>query len=86
MTCSDSDYRRARARALRKRKFRADVGAYLLVNGLLIAIWALTGFGYFWPGWVLAVWGVFLVLGAWEKFYSHDVTEEEIQREIRRLK
>ncbi len=40
------------------------MGAYLIVNALLILIWAITGFGYFWPGWVLAVWGVHLILGA----------------------
>jgi hypothetical protein len=39
----DADRRRVRARscpALKKRKFRAYVGAYLIVNALLILIWA----------------------------------------------
>jgi hypothetical protein len=38
--------------------------AFALVNALLVAIWALTGAGYFWPGWVLASWGLALVMDA----------------------
>ena len=36
--------------------------AFALVNALLVAIWAFTGAGYFWPGWVIASWGLALVL------------------------
>jgi fatty acid desaturase len=79
-----SDYDRARARATRKLKFRRDLMAYLVINALLVGIWAVTGFGYFWPGWVLAIWGVFLLLSAWDVFYRHEVTEEDIQRELRK--
>jgi hypothetical protein len=34
--------------------------AYLVINAFLVGIWAASGFGSFWPGWVLAVWGVLL--------------------------
>jgi hypothetical protein len=41
---------------------RVDIGAilrpYLLVNALLIAIWAVTGAGYFWPIFPLVGWGI----------------------------
>ena len=84
MMTSDTEYEKARARALRKRKFRGDLAAYVVINLFLIGIWALSGFGYFWPGWVLAAWGMFLVLDAWEVFYRRDVTEEDIQRELHR--
>lgn len=80
-----STYEQARARAIRKRKFRGDLVGYLAINAFLVGVWAVSGFGYFWPGWVLAAWGVFLVLDAWEIFYHRDVTEEDIQREMRRL-
>jgi fatty acid desaturase len=78
------DYERARKRAQRKHKFRGDVAAYVVINAFLIGVWALTGFGYFWPGWVLAGWGVFLVLDAWNIFYRTPVTEADIQRELRK--
>jgi eukaryotic-like serine/threonine-protein kinase len=35
---------------------------YLLVNGFLIVVWALTGGGYFWPAWPIAGWGLGLAL------------------------
>ena len=79
-----SDYERARARLMKRRKFKGDAAAYVLINALLVGIWAMTGFGYFWPGWVLAGWGVLLLLDSWDSFYRHDVTEEDIQRELRR--
>ena len=85
MTLMTSDYEQARARVLRKRKFRGDVVAYVMINAFLVGIWAMTGFGYFWPGWVLAGWGVLLVLDGLDAYYRHDVTEGDIQREMRRL-
>jgi hypothetical protein len=79
---SKSEYEQARARAMRKHKFRGDLVGYVVINAFLVAIWAVTGFGYFWPGWVLAGWGVLLVLSAWGIFVRHDLTEEDIQREM----
>jgi len=35
---------------------------FLQVNLLLIAIWALSGAGYFWPAWVIVWWGVALLM------------------------
>ena len=84
-TTSPSLYEQARARATRKRKFVGDLVGYLVINTFLVGIWAVSGFGYFWPAWVLAVWGLFLVLDAWKVFYRRDVTEEDIQREMHRL-
>jgi hypothetical protein len=36
---------------------------FLAVNLLLVAIWALTGAGYFWPIWPLLGWGLGLIKG-----------------------
>ncbi len=86
MTTPDtkSEYELARARAVRKHKFRGDLVGYVVVNALLVGIWAVTGSGYFWPGWVLAVWGVVLILSAWNTFYRHEVTDDDVQRELHR--
>src|SRR5918995_2385670 len=35
--------------------------AFAQVNGLLVAIWAFTGAGYFWPAWVAVWWGLALL-------------------------
>ena len=80
-----SDYDRARTRLEKKRKFRGDVVAYVAINAFLVGIWALSGAGYFWPGWVLAVWGLGLILRGWDLFYRPEVTEADVQREMRKL-
>ena len=81
-----SEHEVARVRLVRQSKFRRDVVAYALINAFLVGIWALAGFGYFWPGWVLAGWGVLLLLDGWDAFYRHDVTEEDIQRELHKTR
>lgn len=36
--------------------------AFAVVNVILVAVWALTGADYFWPGWVIASWALALIL------------------------
>jgi hypothetical protein len=81
---SPEEYEQARKRVERKRKFRADLVGYVVINAFLIGVWAATGMGYFWPGWVLAGWGVLLVLDAWNVFYRRPVTPTDIEDELRR--
>ena len=78
------EYEQARRRVEKKRKLRGDVVAYVVINAFLIGLWAATGFGYFWPAWVLGAWGVFLVLDAWNLYYRRPITEDDIEREMRR--
>jgi len=40
------------------------VRAYVAVNVMLVAIWALTGAGYFWPIWPILGWGIGVVADA----------------------
>jgi hypothetical protein len=41
---------------------------YVVINVFLVAIWALTGAGYFWPAWVILGWGLAVVLQAMATF------------------
>ena len=43
---------------------RPELTPFLATSVLLVAIWALTGMGYFWPVWPILGWGVFVVPGA----------------------
>lgn len=79
-----TDREQARKRVEKKHKFHGDVVAYVIINVLLIGIWALSGAGYFWPGWVLAGWGVLLLLDAWNLYFRRPITEAEIDEEMRR--
>ncbi|TML41221.1 MAG: DUF1707 domain-containing protein [Actinobacteria bacterium] len=44
--------------------WRIGLGPYLVINAMLIVIWALTGAGYFWPIWPILGWGAGLALAA----------------------
>ena len=79
-----SDRERARKRLRDRRDFGSHVVAYIVINAFLIGVWAFTGAGYFWPTWVLAGWGVGLVLHAWETFVRRPITEADIDTELRR--
>jgi hypothetical protein len=37
---------------------RPDLGPFVGVSVMLVAIWALTGMGYFWPVWPIMGWGI----------------------------
>ncbi len=75
----------ALARVQGRRDFGGHLIAYVVINAFLIAIWALTGAGYFWPVWVLCGWGAGLVLHAWDAFIRRPVTDADIDGEMRRL-
>jgi Domain of unknown function (DUF1707) len=52
----------ARPVAAPRRRDRHEWTRFLQVNLLLVAIWAVTGAGYFWPAWVMAWWALALVI------------------------
>jgi hypothetical protein len=87
MTAPDDDLRaRARKRIAKRRDFGTHLVAYVVINLMLVGIWAATGGGYFWPIWVILGWGVGLVLNAWDVFFRKPITETDIDREIERDK
>ena len=86
MTIDDQSRRHAISRLSRKRAYRHQVINYLLVNALLIVVWALTGFVSFWPIYPIFGWGVALLIQGWKITHPHrhSFSEEEINREIER--
>ena len=60
-------------RAHERRDLRRHLASFVLVNLLLIAVWALTGAGYFWPIWPLLGWGVGIASHASETFLGRSV-------------
>ena len=88
MTIDDQSRRHAISRLSRKKDYRHQVINYLWVNALLIVVWALTGFGSFWPIYPIFGWGVALLIQGWKITHPHrnSFSEEEINREIESLK
>ena len=83
----DQDLReRAIARLKKRRDFGAHLFVYLVVNGFLIGIWAFTGTGFFWPVIPMFLWGIGLVLNAWEVYWRRPVSEVQIRREMERMR
>ncbi len=82
---ADSERGFARKRVQKRRNLQGAVVAYIVVNAFLVGVWAVTGGGYFWPGWVLAGWGVGMVLGVWD-YFRGPVTEANVDEELRRMR
>ncbi len=85
MTSLNDARQQAIRRLSQKRTYRSQVQQYLLVNAVLIVIWAATGRGYFWPIWPIFGWGVSLVIQGWK--LAHPVrpfSDAEIQSEMER--
>lgn len=66
-----------------KREFWGHLLAYILVNGLLVAIWWVSNSHHFWPMWVLLSWGIGLGFHAWDVF-QRPISEEAIRKEMER--
>ena len=65
-----------------KREFWGHVAAYVLVNALLVVIWAVTSDGgNFWPLWPILGWGIALGLHARDAFQK-PISEEAIRKEM----
>ena len=82
---SASEREEARKRLQKRRNLQGGVVAYVVINAFLIGVWAVTGRGYFWPGWVLSGWGVALVLGLWD-YYRRPITEADVDAELHRAR
>ncbi len=69
----------------RKRALQAHLLAYVTVNVFLGGIWWATGAGFYWPMFPLLGWGIGLAFHIWDVYSPSVMSEERIQREMRRL-
>jgi hypothetical protein len=83
----DSGSREQAIKRLKKRRdFHGHLLVYTLVNGALVAIWAVINVhGFFWPIFPILGWGVGVVLNAWDVYRAENLSEEDIQKEMDRL-
>jgi hypothetical protein len=74
----------ARKRIEKRRNLQGGLVAYVVINAFLVAVWAMTGAGYFWPAWVIAGWGVGMLLGLWD-YIRGPVTDADVDDELHRM-
>jgi len=74
------------SRLKKKRDFRTHVVIYIIVNAMLVGIWAVTGAGFFWPIFPILGWGIGVGANAWDVYGRKPITEEEVRRETERLR
>ena len=85
-TSTDNDLRVLAIEQLRKKRgLQAHLIAYVSVNLLLVGIWYATGRHFFWPVFPILGWGIGVVFNIWDVYMPERMTEERIQREMRRL-
>jgi fatty acid desaturase len=67
-----------------KRGVKNLAGTALFVIAVCVIIWAVSGAGSFWPGWVMLGFGIALFASGWNAYgpRQRPITEEDIQREI----
>lgn len=75
----------ARKRVEKRRNLQGGFVAYVVVNTFLVVVWALTGGGYFWPAWIIAGWGVGMLLGLWD-YLRGPVTDADVDAELARMR
>ena len=84
---SEQELRKLAVSRLRKRRdFRTHVVIYVIVNAMLVGIWAVTGAGFFWPVFPILGWGIGVGANAWDVYGRKPITEDEVQRETERLR
>ena len=86
MSLGSDDMRQTALKQLQERRdFVPHLLVYVLVNAGLVGVWIITGHGLFWPGFVIAGWGIGLVMHAWSAFLRRPITDAEVDRYLERL-
>jgi hypothetical protein len=76
----------ARDRIKKKRDFQTHLFMYVVINAVLVAIWAIaTPDAFFWPIFPMLGWGIGVAGNAWDVFLRRPITEADVDREMQNL-
>lgn len=79
---------KAERRVKERMELLRHIGMYVIVNGFLVVIWALSGAGYPWFLWVMAGWGLGLLIHVFTYLIglrSESVRSRMIAREMEKI-
>ena len=82
-------YEEAKRRVKKKRDFYNHLATYVIVNIVLVVVWALSYRGYLWFLWPLGIWGVFVFWNFIDVFVLYRGAQSEkraIEKEADRIK
>jgi hypothetical protein len=67
--------------------FKRLAGVFVIVWAILIAVWALSGRGYFWPIWAIFGMGIALAFMGWGAYGPRPSgpTQDQIDAEMRKM-
>ena len=89
-TTPDALREQALRRLKRRRDLKAHAVVYALVNVVVWTTWAVIAAGshswWPWPIFLTLFWGIGLVMNAWDVYFRRPITEEELRREVERLR
>ena len=80
-------YDEASKKVTARKRFYGGLATYLIVNAVLIVIWALSGQGNMWFLWPLGIWGIF-VLGDYLRIFvfGKGSDQQAIEKEVEKMK
>ena len=87
MSDNEALHRAAEKRLKDQAGFWRLLGIFVIVWLVLIAVWAFTEGGYFWPFWAIFGMGIALAFVAWGAFGPREKmpSEQRIQEEMRKF-
>ncbi len=68
-----------------KNDFKIHLFIYVVINSMLVVVWAFTDRTFFWPILPIVGWGVGVVINGYVVYRGNVVTEEQIEREMKNL-
>lgn len=81
--------KKAEKRVKERMELLRHFGTYVVVNGFLVVVWALSGAGYPWFLWVMAGWGLGLAIHTITYFVGSkgdSAREQRVQAEMDKIK
>jgi 2TM domain len=96
MATVDEERREAAIKRIKERNsFKIHLFTYLVVNAMLVVLWAISGNAItvptglpttsFWPIFPIVGWGVGLAIHGYNVYRGNHYTEEQIEREMKSL-
>jgi len=82
----DTETAQVRKQLATRRRLVGGVVSLVVISAVLIAIWATSGGGYFWPGWIIGIGAVAIALRAsgLTDYRRGPIADADVDAELRR--